>query len=55
MKLATEPDLVGDGKCWRPAVAVPDYGCGVGGWRREIVADGNAMAALGVQDDLHEA
>ena len=44
----TEPDLVGAENCWRPAVAMPRYRPGVGGWRREIVPVGNDLAALGL-------
>ena len=48
LQLVTEPDLVGAGNCWRAAVAVPEYGPGVGSWRKKIVSVGNGLAALGV-------
>ena len=32
----------------RKVAAVPDYGVGVGGWRRLLTSQGNAMAELGV-------
>ena len=32
----------------RVVEAVPEYGPGVGGWRKELVASGNDLAALGV-------
>ena len=48
VQLVTKPDLVGAGNCWRAAVAVLEYGPGVGGWRKELVSVWNGLAALWV-------
>ena len=39
---------MGGGSCLREVAAYPDYGAGVGGWRRDVAVNGNLLAGLGV-------